>query len=436
VETNLIGQTIDSYRLLEVLGKGGMGVVYKALDTALEREVALKMISLDLAKDELFLKRFRTEAKALAKLDDPHIVTIFALRETEIGLLMVMEFVDGITLAEMLRPGPIPSEKTLPMIKQILTALGHAHQVGIIHRDIKPSNVMITRAGEVKVTDFGLAKIQRGAETTITLFTVGTLLYMSPEQVKNSAQVDRRSDIFSLGMTFYEMLAGRTPFEKTGAQVDILNAIITGRFPPPEQFNSAVPPKLSQIVMQAIAADPARRFQNTGELLKAIAQFEAGEAALPPNANKKTGFIRVAVAAIALLAALALLSYKLFWSPPPIQPIAQPNVSTPSDSQRVQSEIMAHSEAIKKLAAIAETRVLNSRLNEYQQDMLISIGSQQDFDPLDGCYVFITDDQSVLGVFQFKDNSYYDVNSGAQYSTLPEQYAGKTAIWMKDYSVK
>jgi serine/threonine protein kinase len=447
---------IKHYRIIDMLGRGGMGVVYKALDTKLDREVALKMMDFRLTQDEVFLKRFNLEAKALAKLRHQHIVTIFTLEDTEMGLLMVMEFVEGVTLAELLKRqnAPLPYKKALPILKQILEAVGYAHQNNIIHRDIKPSNVMITQQGEVKVTDFGLVKFQHGPETTMTLYPIGTLLYMPPEQVKNSAKVDRRSDIYSVGMTLYEMLAGRTPIATDLAQVDIFNAILAGQFPAPTQFNPAIPPALSKIVMTAIATDPAQRFQSTAEMSEALAKFEAAREPSPPPQRKKRWsrrftliasslFIAPLVVGIVLTIASLFLEYRSPWfnKKNPGENVGAPKDSsklTPDSAQKQTPPIspsLTHSALIKELSGITATTVLQQKLAEYRRAMQIAVGKEGDFESLEGCYVFVCDEQNVLGVFQFKGNVYYAVNSTEIYSRLSEKFPGKTKIWVRDYSV-
>ena len=192
----IIGKVIDGYKIEKVLGQGGMGTVYLAKDTTLDRDVALKIMDTRLTGDDTFLKRFQSEARALAKLQNPHIVSIYALRETQIGLFIVMEYVDGGTLADRLEEkGALDLHTTMKMFKEILNALSHAHEAGIIHRDIKPGNIMVNQAGQVKVTDFGLAKMQEQASAvTMTVGTGGTLFYMSPEQVRGLANVDQRGD--------------------------------------------------------------------------------------------------------------------------------------------------------------------------------------------------------------------------------------------------
>jgi len=263
----MIGKVIDNFQILDVVGKGGMGVVYRAKDVSLDRNVALKMMDPALVRDEDFLKRFKSEAKALAKLQNPNIVSVFALRETEIGFCLVMEFVEGNTLADRIRDGGALSiEKVLPIFKQILIALDHAHKIGVIHRDIKPSNIMLTKDDVVKVTDFGLAKIQQVSAATMTLGTGGTLFYMSPEQVRGLANVDARGDIYSLGMTLYEALVGQVPFTNTDTDFSIRQAIVEGKIPPPDKLNPNLPKGIVRVIQKSIEKDPAKRYQTAAEM--------------------------------------------------------------------------------------------------------------------------------------------------------------------------
>ncbi|MBM2842068.1 MAG: Protein kinase protein, partial [Bacteroidetes bacterium] len=267
MDSGMIGKVIDNFQILDVVGKGGMGVVYRAKDVSLDRDVALKMMDPALARDEDFLKRFKSEAKALAKLQNPNIVSIFALRETEIGFCLVMEFVEGNTLADRIRDGGALSvEKVLPIFKQILIALDHAHKIGVIHRDIKPSNIMLTKDDVVKVTDFGLAKIQQVSAATMTLGTGGTLFYMSPEQVRGLANVDARGDIYSLGMTLYEALVGQVPFTNTDTDFSIRQSIVEGKIPPPDKLNPSLPKGIVKVIQKSIEKDPSKRYQTAAEM--------------------------------------------------------------------------------------------------------------------------------------------------------------------------
>jgi eukaryotic-like serine/threonine-protein kinase len=285
---SLIGKTIDNYRILEVIGRGGMGVVFKALDDNLDKIVAIKMIDPFLAKDENFVRRFKTEAKALAKLENPYIVSVHALRNTEAGLFLVMELVVSRPLSHYLRDnGPFNVKDTVSILKQLLNAIGHAHQVGVIHRDIKPSNILLCENGKVKVMDFGLAKVtqQKDGASTVTQARAGTLYYMSPEQIKGLKNVDIRSDLYSLGMTVYEMLTGRVPFDKTDSDFTIQRQIVDGDIPPPIKFNSNIPKKINKIIQKAINKEPEKRYQTAGEMLDDLLKFE--NEILPETKQKK-----------------------------------------------------------------------------------------------------------------------------------------------------
>jgi len=271
------GKEIDGFRILGVVGRGGMGIVYKAEDISLSRAVALKMIDPSLAGNESFLRRFRAEARALARIDSPHIVGVHALRQTDSGLFIVMEFVEGGTLADLIERGPVDWREAIPIIKQMLQAFEHAHSVGVIHRDIKPRNIMLTPDHTVKVTDFGLAKVRKaGVETTVTQGIAGTLYYMSPEQARGLEDLDHRSDLYSLGMTVYEMLAGKVPFDKQSGEYAVLKAIVEQPLPPPEKFVPKIPKALSQIVMKSLEKDPGRRFQHAQEMLEAVEVLDRG----------------------------------------------------------------------------------------------------------------------------------------------------------------
>ncbi len=314
----LIGKVIDGYRIDEVLGKGGMGIVYKAKDTTLDRDVALKIMDSNLARDENFLKRFQAEAKALAKLQNAHIVSIFSLRETQVGLFIVMEFVDGGTLSDRLKEnGPMQPGEAVAVFRQILAAMGYAHEAGIVHRDIKPGNIMLTRNGVVKITDFGLAKVQQQASAvTMTIGTGGTLFYMSPEQVRGLANVDARGDIYSLGMTLYEAVTGRTPFSDSESDFDIRQSIVEGKIPPPDKFNPALPKPLVKVIQKAIDKSLDKRYQTAAEMLQALEAVPLDPSGAPtrPSVQQSSSKLKPALVAGAGLVALAA-AYFAFLSP-------------------------------------------------------------------------------------------------------------------------
>src|SRR6267378_2179258 len=209
---SMLGELVEKYKIVGILGRGGMGVVYQGRDSTSGRMVALKMMVTPSPHDEKSLRRFKAEAKALARLQHPNIVSELEVCETEQGLCIVMEYIDGKTLlALMAEQGRLPISRALQISKQVLRALEHAHQAGIIHRDIKPNNIMLTSDGVVKVADFGLAKLKDASRATTTGTTVGTPEYMSPEQLQGK-EVDQRTDLWSAGVVLYQMLSGQLPF--------------------------------------------------------------------------------------------------------------------------------------------------------------------------------------------------------------------------------
>jgi len=225
---NLIGKVIDNFRVVSVLGKGGMGIVYRAKDLMLDKDVAVKMMDARLDPEGRLLKRFQEEARSLAHLQHPNIVAIYTLRESQLGLCIVMEFVKGKNLSDIIKEsGGLPLNRFKKIFLQCLNALEHAHTEGIIHRDIKPSNIMLTDHDVVKITDFGLAKRLDPSPNASTVLAGGTLYYSPPEQLDSLANVDYRGDIYSLGMTMYEALTGKIPFADTASDFRIRQAIVS-----------------------------------------------------------------------------------------------------------------------------------------------------------------------------------------------------------------
>ncbi len=277
-----IGQEVDGHRVDAVLGRGGMGIVFKAENLELSRTVALKIINPALAQDESFLRRFRAEARALAQIHHPNIVIVYDFRQFDMGFYISMEYVEGPTLADYLEEkGPIPWREGLYLTKQMLSAFHYAHSCGVIHRDIKPRNILLAKNNVVKITDFGLAKIlqegKRTTDTTVTMATGGTIHYMPPEQIRGLRNVDHRGDIFSLGMTIYEAIAGVLPFEKNASGYTIQKMIVEEPFPDIRKRDASIPKPLAKIIMKALEKEPHRRFQSAAEMISALEEFELNQ---------------------------------------------------------------------------------------------------------------------------------------------------------------
>jgi eukaryotic-like serine/threonine-protein kinase len=312
-DDSMIGEQVGFYRILSCLGRGGMGTVYLAEDLRLNRKVALKFLSTEFISDSWAKRQLIREAQAVAMLDHPNICAVYGFEEIGDYSFIVMQYIDGATLADIIRKGALNSSQIIPLAQQIVSALGNAHAHGIIHRDIKPKNIMVTSAGQVKVLDFGLAKtipksLEDATESISQLsrdgLLVGTVAYMSPEQLRGE-KVDYRSDIFSTGTVLYEMVSGKNPHaHKSNAEV--ISAIMSREPQSLRQVSVSCPKGLDQIVGKCLQKDRANRYQSAPELLIDLDNVQRGTP-LPVPIHL---YLNVRYAA---MAAMLLLSLAVGW---------------------------------------------------------------------------------------------------------------------------
>ncbi len=350
--SGLVGTRVGPYEIKRSIARGGMGVVFEALDTKLDKVVALKMMSPALVQDPSFRQRFEQEARTLARLEDPHFVRVNALIDEGPNTFIVMEYVDGVTLAQHIQKrGSLAGKDAITVGAQILQALSKAHRQGIVHRDLKPSNIMLTKNYEgrllVKVLDFGIAKnIQPDGQQTRTVGAVGTLFYMSPEQARGLRTIDHRTDLYSLGVTLYESLSGALPFDTGVDEYTVRRQIVEGHVIPIRKRLPNVDAALAQVLDRALSTDPAERFEDAEAMRQALMDARAQtqrSASVPPAVaqpasqhtplaaapKRKAIPLFAGVVAVVLLLATAVLLYNQFVSPPvtpgaaEVQPIAE-----------------------------------------------------------------------------------------------------------------
>ena len=275
---NYVGKRLDGrYEIMEVIGVGGMAVVYKAFDNIDHRIVAVKILKSEYLANEEFKRRFRNESKAVAVLSHPNIVKVFDVSFGDAIQYIVMEYIEGITLKNYItQQGIVDPREAIYFITQVLRALKHAHDKGIVHRDIKPQNILLISDGTIKVTDFGIARISENATRTMTDGAIGSVHYISPEQAKGSIK-DSRTDLYAVGVILYEMLTGKLPFQSDNA-VSVALMQLQNDPVKPREINSSIAEGLEEIIIHAMQKNVADRYQSANEMLSDIVAFKSNPA--------------------------------------------------------------------------------------------------------------------------------------------------------------
>ncbi|HZR23454.1 MAG TPA: protein kinase [Vicinamibacterales bacterium] len=302
----IVGQTISHYRVLELLGAGGMGEVYKAEDVRLKRTVALKLLPLALTQDAEAKERLVLEAQAASALDHPNICTIHEVDETTDGRVFIaMAYYDGETLRDRIAGGPLAIDEAVELMTHAVRGVAAAHDAGIVHRDIKPANIIVSKRGDVKLLDFGIAKLSGQTALTRTGTTLGTVAYMAPEMIAGQG-LDARADVWALGVVLFQMIAGRLPFRGDN-DIAILKSIMDGTAPPLHSVRPDVPPAVEAIVARALEKDPARRYETATALLRDLEALRPSPLTQPIATMEPSGRRVTQTVVAGLLVATALL---------------------------------------------------------------------------------------------------------------------------------
>ena len=377
--TNLIGWTLSHFRITAKLGAGGMGEVYRAEDTKLKREVALKVLPNELAGSQERLGRFQREAETLAALDHPNIVTIYSVERDEGVHFLTMQLVEGKPLSELIPADGLPVERILEIAKPLIEALAAAHSKGVIHRDLKPGNIMVTNDGRVKVLDFGLAKIGQAAgeaahtQMPTELLTeenriLGTLAYMSPEQLGGKDLV-ASSDIFSLGVVLYEMATGKRPFDGD-TPVSTITAILNETPTSASSLRDSLPPSLDSVISRCLEKDPQQRYRNAEELGMALGGVEAD----PAGGGSGRPIVRFATGALVLLA--AIIAGFSFWPSSDDQVEPKPTEVASEQTQGPSIAVLPFSNASgdpeQEYLSNGLTEELITQLSKYQELFVVA----------------------------------------------------------------
>ena len=437
----MVGRTVSHYQLIEKIGQGGMGVVYRAEDLNLRRIVAIKFLRPDLISGDVQRQRFKKEAQAAASLNHPNIATIYHLVEIEDDVFFVMEYVDGQDLRDILEQSEILSiDRIIKYARQIAAGLKAAHDKNIIHRDIKPENIRITHDDHIKIMDFGIAKLPGNTRLTQEGSSLGTISYMSPEQTRGQ-NVDKRTDIWSFGAMLYEMLTGEEPF-KGHYNEAVVYSILNENPEPIEHLRAHVPEFLKILTMKSLQKNPENRYQSIDDIIIAlkttstnVIEIEKAEIQNSQNADltsARSGLLRrylkwvLPVALFVVIIIVFSVSQNYF-----PENSADKNNSVLTGIATVINE---HPQFIMELLSITDTPAFMNKLNELRKSMRIAVGNQEDFASPEGCYVFVLGLNQVEAVLRYQNDKFRNIATDEILETLADRYSGKSSIWIRDLS--
>ncbi len=452
----MINQTISHFKIIKKLGEGGMGELYLAEDNELHRTTAIKFLSSQFMSDPESKSRFKREARAAAALKHPNIITIYEMGDYEDRFYIAMEYVDGRSLNELIKQEDLSIDAVFDIAIQICEGLSKAHNTGIVHRDIKPANIMIDKDGLVKILDFGIAKIKDASQSTSADQILGTLAYMSPEQARGE-KMDQRSDIFSLGVVLYELITRKHPFGNENSQA-VFYLILNEEPEPLARYKKNVTAGLQRIIDKALDKDRETRYQHCDELIADLKRekkeyLNFSRTALQPELKsallktqtmvnvaredqslpKPKNKFRAPLMTIGILVISVIGIY--FMNRGDTKKETQQNLALPSNSApETEPPTSSHSALISQISKILDVNILKQELLKYSQEMRLAVGNKEDFTNPEGCYVFVHDDEKVLGVFIYRQNVYYDVNLHERFSSLADKFGGMSAIWVQDFS--
>jgi len=456
-------QSISRFNILRVLGEGGMGKVYLAEDRQLHRKLVLKVLPKEIASNKILIERFKREARASAGLKHPNIVTVYDLNRYEAGHYIAMEYIDGIALSDLLEERELSVNKVIDIAIQVCRGLRSAHQAGIIHRDIKPANIMIDKEGWVKILDFGLAKLAGIRRLTKYGVRMGTIPYMAPEQLRGE-DVDKRADIFSLGVVLYQLLTHRLPF-KGETENQVMYSIAHGEPEPMARYKTGVTDGLQRIIDKALDKDRSMRYQHVDDLLsdlKREKKYSLSTGSRKQNSKQgrleETIRIRtmdtenlgarprqlVILASIFFFVAVLFLFYL---KPQPVSWlesrvahfIARTSQSIENQFGAPQIELASllrsrgASPEILSLIRATESKLFQNQVRELAKQGKIAVGKTNiNLSKLERCYIFIADNETVTDVFIVSERQFRSLRSRMTLSTLSGKYPDMRKIWVQD----